>query len=78
MTEDGLTIDEWRQRVRAGLRKGLFGSERLRIRVKRVWPNRLEVIFLDAHPADEYGPAAPAGRVDSVHPADVAPLPGLW
>lgn len=73
-----MTITEWRERVKAGLRKGTYGTDNLRVRVKRVWPNRLEVIFLDAYPADKFGPAAPAGRVDSVHPDDVTPIAGLW
>lgn len=73
-----MTIDQWRARVKEGLRKGTYGRENLRVRVKRVWPNRLEVVFLDPFPADEFGPAAPAGRIDSVHPADVTPMPGKW
>lgn len=73
-----LTIAQWRERVKLGYRRGTYGPDKLRVRVKRVWPNRLDVAFLDPRSGDEYGPAARAGRVESVHPADVTPLDGLW
>jgi hypothetical protein len=75
--EGEITVAEWRELVKAGHRAGtyvgLFRNVSLRVRVKRVWPTRLDVIFLDAHPADEFGPATPAGFAESVHPSDVIP-----
>jgi hypothetical protein len=72
-----LTIEEWRALVKAGHRSGTYvGISKncaLRVRVKRVWSDRLELVFLDSHPEDEFGPAAPAGRIESAHPSDVIP-----
>jgi hypothetical protein len=71
------TPADWSALVKAGHRQGLyvglFGNVALRVRVKRVWPTRLDVIFLDAQPADEFGRAVPAGFAESVHPSDVIP-----